>query len=486
MHKLIIFVQCLISSQLAFGFEITSDKYYYDTNSESITAQISDFTTQGYCIIEVKKNPEDATLLSEKLPFTNDKSLYSKTLDIKKLQQGRYLLVGEFFTKDNESIGKQISVFFKKDSGYETNFKEHNKIDIRDDGIILLNDEPFCPFFSSFSLKPLPAIKNAFNVRFGEEGLVDRPLERIDPGLPWITEKDNEIFVHLPGEEELLHSITSNVLKQYNTPYLFYWFLKYEADIPMYRTKTNKDGSIRIVSMDNRNELKRVNKLIKALDPNHLTTVHIDTPALIDEYKDIADVLEIASGHGEGDLSSYSVELIPNLIDNVDTIKRKLGSIPFFFWIGSSIPAPEHRTAEEIRCGTYLTLMHGAAGIIFHMGHESIPQSDTRHLSVYSGLAKEIDTFFPVLTSQIKIPKLDVQLSQTSIDYCIRQYNKKTYLFAVNTTGEFMDCEVTIKAPKALAKKINVLFENRNVKISNNKFMDFFSKYEPHVYEISY
>ena len=447
-------------------------------------SQITGSTAPGHCLIEVKKSLDDIALLSEKIAIKKDE-FYTKHLDIKKLPQGRYLLIGKFFTDDNKLAGKQISVFFKNEMGYQPDFKEQNKIDIRDDGIILLNDKPFCPFYASGSVKPLPALKNAFNVRWGESGPIDRPLLCINPGLPGLTKKDNDVFVHMPSEEEVHRLITSNILNHCNTPYLFHWWLAYEANIPMYRNVTT-DGSTRLVRLDNRNELFKVHKLIKALDPNHLTTIQIDTPSILEEYVGISDVLEIASGEGEKPgthLSSYSIDLIPNLIDNVDSIRKRLKGQPFFFWIGGSMPLPECRDAEEIRGGTYLTLMHGAAGIIFHMGHESIPPSDTRHLSVYSGLGKEIDTFFPILTSQNQVPELDISLNEPSIDYCVRRYNNKTYLFAVNTSSESVDGEITIGNRKARLSKINLLFENRTIKANGNKFKDTFTPYEPHIYE---
>ena len=106
--------------------------------------------------------------------------------------------------------------------------------------------------------------------------------------------------------------------------------------------------------------------------------------------------------------SSYARQIIPNLVSDVQNIRKDLGpGKPYILWIGSSIPSPDDRTAEQIRAASYLAMMNDTAGIIFHMGHGGIAQKYTRHWSVYTGLSREVHHLFEILTYRRRIPALD-------------------------------------------------------------------------------
>jgi hypothetical protein len=128
--------------------------------------------------------------------------------------------------------------------------------------------------------------------------------------------------------------------------------------------------------------------------------------------------------------------------------------------------------------------MHGAAGIIYHMGHLGIAPSYTRHWSVYSGLSREVAGLFPIISEPQQSSVPEITVIPESTDYCVRRYKGKVYLIAVNTSDRLVHATFSIADPSLISKRVKVLFENREIAPEENKFTDAFTAFEPHVYEL--
>jgi hypothetical protein len=460
-----------------FAEDLSLDRYYYTPDIQEMQVTLIWDANRGasYKIV-LQDQPNGKIFISHQIFLKENKSKYTASFNLKNLDIGRYIISAHLLNSKNQELNSIHRVFFKKKVGSKFSPSAHPKISIRPDGILLLDGKPFCPFFASSTDFDSPLAKNSFNVRYGQQALVSKPLERLRTGLPWITKEDGKAFIDMPEEKELYQRVRDAIITQKSNPMLLCWFLKYEAYIPMYRGKTKPDR----VRLDNVAELKKINQFIKSLDPDHPTTIQIDNPFKIEAYKDIADILEISYGG----LSSYAKDPIPGLARNVDNLKATLQGKPFFFWIGSSIPEEKYRTAENIRCASYLSLMHGAAGITFHMGHNGIPLASTRHWSVYPGLAAEIEELFPILTTLPQHREHGIRPLNSEIDYCVREYNNRLYLISVNTSDKLVNATMQIEDGSVVPKRVKVLFENRYIELDGNQFTDNFTAYEPHVYEI--
>jgi hypothetical protein len=154
----------------------------------------------------------------------------------------------------------------------------------------------------------------------------------------------------------------------------------------------------------------------------------------------------------------------------------------FLFYIGSSIPHESKRTAEEIKCASYLALMHGANGLVFHTGHEGIKPSSTRHWSLYPGLAREIEMIFPILIAPPTSDLPKVTTTSSDLTIVIKQYQDSFYLIACNHTGKLH--HPTFKLDKSCS--VEVLFENRQIAFRKNAFSDDFLPFEVHVYKLNF
>jgi hypothetical protein len=258
-----------------------------------------------------------------------------------------------------------------------------------------------------------------------------------------------------------------------NKPVLGY-MLKYEATIPMYRRSQKQ-----LKRLDNRQELKIINTLVKKEAPHTLTTVQIDDRRMINKYAGLTDVLEVAFWS-----SSYANRLMANLERDLQELKQNIPAHKcFFFWIGSSVPHDYWRTAAQIRGAAYLAAMYGAAGLVFHMGHGGISTKYTRHLSVYQGLSHELSLLYPVLAA----PRAPVQHCQIKQSGFVKRefiFKNKLYLVVLNMTPGFNTVKATLKSNLSLSK-ITVWGENRQVSLKKQTFQDSFSAYEPHIYQVS-
>ena len=444
--------------------EMYLDRYYYTPDVRQMQVTVITKTEEAaYFEVEIGTEPKREALASRRMPITPDKDSHVFLFNIADWDRGRYVISAHLLSDGGERLFSIHRAFFKKEIGPAKSIpRAVARTVVRSDGVILLDGKPFCPFFTSSASASSPLATDCFNVRCGEVGLVSRPLERLDIGLSY----------NLPPEEVMLRRIRTVVAARQSDPLLYCWFLQYEAQIPMYRG--NKDRG----RLDNAEELRKISGFVKSIDPNRVTSIQIDSPRLAAHYRDSADIIEIATK------SSYARRLIPNFVRDVDEVREALGpGKAFLIWIGSGYPSPELRTADEIRCASYLALMHGAAGVVFHLGHGGISPSFTRLWSVYPGLSREVEALFTILTIPQPIRGSPVTVQPATIDYRVREDRDRFYLIAVNTAPCLVNARISFAEGSPMPKRVNLLFENREIKPEGEHFTDAFAAFEPHVYE---
>lgn len=135
-------------------------------------------------------------------------------------------------------------------------------------------------------------------------------------------------------------------------------------------------------------------------------------------------------------------------------------------------------TRDEVRCMTYLSLTHNAKGLLYYCYY------DTRVLPQYAEIWKwlkeiggEVKSLFPVLLSPDTISS---QCGDSRIHRLARRAGKNVTLMAVNGTQEAKPATISIDAP--FNGKAEVLFENREVTVSQGTITDSFGPLEAHVY----
>ena len=76
-----------------------------------------------------------------------------------------------------------------------------------------------------------------------------------------------------------------------------------------------------------------------------------------------------------------------------------------------------------------------------------------------------------------------ITVHAAGVDYCAYEYNDRLYIVAVNTSHSMVNARISITDRAAISKRIKVLFENREIELTGNSFVDTFTAFEPHVYE---
>ena len=144
-------------------------------------------------------------------------------------------------------------------------------------------------------------------------------------------------------------------------------------------------------------------------------------------------------------------------------------------------------TIGEVRCMTYLAIVHGAKGIFYFAYHGS--QYDVRLSPKYwegvKGIAGELRDLTPVLLASGNGKKINVQDQgggQKAIHSLVKKLDGKKYLFAVNTLNA--PVHGIILGVEGSVQQIGVEFESRNVDRVDGVFVDNFAPYAVHIYKI--
>jgi len=457
--------------------DLHMDRFYYPPDFGWMQIELTAETDTGYDLKLEIRDARAELVAAREFPLFNGRKKYEISLEIADWPLGRYVVSVALRDEQEKTIHAAHRIFIKRQLEPAPAAPSALKATIRSDGIILLDGKPFCPFVAEGWSPASPFARDSFNIAtYGDLGSLSiaKPLGWPRLNLPWVTRTETETFILMPEEEKMYADIRKEVLERRSDPTLLCRLLKYEAHLPMYRGTVEHR-----TALDNVAECRRINEFVKRIDPHHLSSIHVDRPKYLPDYKDVADIVEIAYWS-----SSYAPSLITNLTRDLEKVRSIIGpGRAFKFWIGNSVPSPDSRTAEEIRCACYLTLMRGAAGIGFNTGHGGLAPSYTRHWSVYPGLYRELMELFSILTTLQQEPLPEIIVEPEEIDYSLRRRDGKLYLIAVNTSKHLIDAKVSVADRSLMTKDIKVLFEERTIKPREAGFTDMFTAYEPHVYE---
>jgi hypothetical protein len=453
--------------------DLSLDRYYYTPDVQQLQAILTREIKEGaFLHLELRNRLDGPALLSTEIVLEPDQDEYAASFDIGDLDFGRYIMAAHLLDPAGGRLYSIHRVFIRKRIAPAKDPPHTLDTRIRSDGILLRDGKPFCPFIGIGNVSS-PLGQDCFNVKSGRAGLVENPLDRPKLGLPWITTEEGRYFILMPEEERMLRGIRGNVEGRQSDPSILCWLMKHEARIPMFRGEKR-------VRLNNLEEFAKIRRFVKGLDPNRLTSIQIDHSHSLKSYADAADIIEVAYKS-----SSFAKRIIPKLTQDLKEIRSVIGpGKPFFFWIGSSIPHPEDRSAEDIRGATYLALLYGATGIVFHMGHKGVPLEDTRHWSVYPGLSREVEEVFSILTTPQSDPAPGITVSPDVIETRVRRVGDRVYLVAVNKADYLVAATISIKDFSLISKHVNLPLEYRKIKMEKGRFKDAFTAYEPHMYEI--
>lgn len=140
-------------------------------------------------------------------------------------------------------------------------------------------------------------------------------------------------------------------------------------------------------------------KAYKKAYPDAVFSIHADGALqLKDRAQRCCDVIEYASWG-----SSFAPAMVPYLRDDLHQIRSAAGEKPVLYWLGTFKARGVDRSAEELRCGIFLSLLHGCAGNVIHLGHGGIPKENKRAWDMLDHVQDEINAFYPVYAEGVAL-----------------------------------------------------------------------------------
>ena len=226
--------------------------------------------------------------------------------------------------------------------------------------------------------------------------------------------------------------------------------------------------------------LQTLNDQLKAFDIHHPTMLINYAPNVFSLYSRIADILLLDLYP----IPDFPIAVIGEYADAASGYT--LGERPIWVTIqafGNTVNHSRPPTPEELRCMTYLALVHGARGISFF--RYSLPEDrgdgpdDIHSVEMWNELTTisgELKDLSPVLLST------DTRALETeAVEARLFDSNGKLYIIAVNTSA--LQVEETFLFGGN--ESIPVLNEGRSITPDNESFTDTFDTHAVHVYEVS-
>ena len=205
------------------------------------------------------------------------------------------------------------------------------------------------------------------------------------------------------------------------------------------------------------------------------------------------------------DIASFDIYPVnsndSNVRDNLGMVANGIDNLrnwckdqkPVWTWIETTQigkDSPRKPTPEEVKTEVWMALIHGAKGIGYFC-HSFYPDSDEAALlhdkTMLAGIQKinrQITFLAPVLNSEDGSnygAEVKSSNSNVSIDILTKSYKTDNFIFAVCMKNEVTHATFKVTS----GEDVEVLGENRTIKIINGQFDDHFEGYEVHLYKIS-
>ncbi|OGV31740.1 MAG: hypothetical protein A2020_05470 [Lentisphaerae bacterium GWF2_45_14] len=432
---------------------LVPELFYSPKSAEKIKSSIS----------SIYDNIDRLEIVADSFPFHKTFNVNEFEIDLKEANPGRSVFTLKAFDRNNKLLGEDRAVIYIMEDIPASALPEKQEISL-DGNVFMMNGKPFFPFMASDTKDPSQLVADSFNVRFGPHGVRNNAMERGSCGLGTRIDRTRGVVYEIADDEVVKENIKKTVVSL-----VFYRQLQYEIQISLRRKSSDE-------MLNGSEKYLEYYEYVKKISPETLVSVQIDKMDKIREYTAAADIVEVASRQ-----SSYAKNMIRNLAADIKYAKETVGNKPLVWWLGASIPNPYVRDAESLRAASYISMMHGANGIIYHMGHGGIPLSMTRLWSLFRGLSREMEFLYPIVISGKAVDMPTVKFNCSEIDFICREFEGDIYIIAVNTSGMVLEPVISING----AVKVSVLFENREIKSEDGRFKDLFTSYEPHVYRFT-
>jgi len=211
------------------------------------------------------------------------------------------------------------------------------------------------------------------------------------------------------------------------------------------------------------------------------------------------------NGYVKGcDIASFDIYPVnnnqPDVQDKLWMVAKGIDSLriwcndskPVWTWIETTRigeDSPRKPNPMEVKTEVWMAIIHGAKGIGYFC-HSFYPESveasllhDPQMLVEIKKINQQITSLATVLNGNSISNFAEVKSSNPNvpIDMLAKSQGNNSYLFSVAMRNEPTDATFKINS----GESVEVIGENRTIKISNGQFEDHFEGYDVHLYKIS-
>ena len=292
-------------------------------------------------------------------PLAEQKPRVEKTeipfaLDVTALRPDRFRLLVSLSAGSSEIASEMVPLTFREDNVGIVRVDGNNKL--------VVGGEPFFPYgvYGGVPADELPRIKAAgcnmvLTYDSNPDSLRTLLAKAQEVGLRVVVAAPSPFVGKLPAEADNLREVVRSLRR---APALLGWYLDDEPD------GKGTDPAL----------VRAVHDVVVEEDPDHPTWVVFDHPAVYDRYADVCDVFMV---------DPYPIldkrQPLTKVADWIETARRAvadgkpvIGVPQAFGWeIIKNVPKANYvtPTAEEYRAMVYLSLAHGAKGLVAYCYH---------------------------------------------------------------------------------------------------------------------
>jgi hypothetical protein len=451
-------------------FSVTPSLYYC-TSGETISSKIDSHLEKVDSIKITVTGPEqNGPHLRTIMLKLGEKSF---SFDTKGMKPGRHVISAAAMDAKGKILDSDDKIFIVVMKNEAAPLPEKQQFEL-DGKLIKMNGELFFPFMTCDSPKETYSALDdgSFNVRYGNIGVRKNAALLATCGYPVAMSWVGGTHYEAPEKEKVFEHMKSVIEKSGNAN-VFCRRLQYEAGIPLFR---KQEGVKALAPVSAGEEYTDCYKFLKKIFPGMLVSIQNDRGNMPD-FVGCADIIEVATP------ASYSKKIMRDFVPDLEKMRAIVGDKPLLLWIGASIPSADFRNAENIRAATWLAVFGGANGVIYHTGHSGIPDDRTRLWSVFKNLGCETEVLYPIAVSQEKLdPGFSATCDLPFIILSARKFKGDTYVMAVSKALGTTKARIRTGLPATGV--VEVVFENRSIKINNGEVEDSFTSFEPHLYRI--
>ncbi len=251
---------------------------------------------------------------------------------------------------------------------------------------------------------------------------------------------------------------------------------------------------------------------IKAKDPDHPYYLNLGQGVSFINYigrgecHGRTDLYKVANnGYLKGcDIASFDIYPVnhnhPDVQDKLWMVAKGIDSLrvwcndskPVWTWIETTRigeDSPRKPSPKEVRTEVWMAIIHGAKGIGYfcHSFYPESVEAALLHDSVMLAGVKQINQQITSLATVLNCKNIqnfaEVKSSNMNvpIDMMAKKQEDASYLFTVAMRNEPTDATFKINS----GESVEVIGENRTIKISNGQFEDHFEGYGVHLYKIT-